>query len=71
MSVGCYPSTTGCEEEIPENQSTKGKFPTTVFLKDEFGLAEHQQNATYGLRPCNELKIVTYTDSNYTPNVPQ
>ena len=39
---------TACERELTNNKTTKGNYHVWIFLKDVFGFAEHQENATYG-----------------------
>ena len=44
------------EQEIRNIGGTKGNYQLAVFLKDVFGFAEHQENATQGLRHNFQLK---------------
>ena len=36
--------------ELTDNKIVKGIYHVRIMLKDNFGLAEHQEKATYGLR---------------------
>ena len=39
----------GTRDELACNKNIKGKCHLGIMLKDVFGFAEHQENATYGL----------------------
>ena len=46
LSIGFHRSITKCEQELTENKTTKRNYQVRLDLKDVFGFAEHQQNAT-------------------------
>ena len=49
LSIGFDRSRNRRKDELALNKSVKGKYHVEVMLKDNFGYAEHQKKATYGL----------------------
>ena len=49
LSIGFDNSRNRRRDELSLNKNIKGKYHLKIMLKDVFGLAEHQQKATYGL----------------------
>ena len=49
MSIGFDRYRNRRRRELINNKNIKGKYHMRVYLKDIFGLAEHQKKATYGL----------------------
>ena len=49
LSVDFHRNKKARETEITKNKTTKGNSHVIIYLKDVFGFAEHQENATYGL----------------------
>ena len=50
LSIGLDRSRNSKKDELALNKSTKGKYHLRIMLKVVFGFAEHQEEATYGLR---------------------
>ena len=49
------------QRELTNNKSQKGKYHVRIYLKDVFGFAEYQEEATYGLR--YKLTLTRNTDN--------
>ena len=49
LSIGFDRSSARRQAEMTNNKTARGKHPLRIMLKDVFGLAEHQEEATYGL----------------------
>ena len=49
LSIGFHRSNEARERELTDNKTTTGKYHVSIYLKDVFGFAEHQDNCTYGL----------------------
>ena len=49
LSIGFDRDRNRRQQESTKNKITKGKFHVRIMLKDVFGFAEHQKEATYGL----------------------
>ena len=49
LSIGFDRSRNRREDELAPNKNTKGKYHLRIMLKDVFCIAEHQEEATYGL----------------------
>ena len=50
------------ERELTNNKGTKGNFQERIYLKDVFGFAEHQENATCG--PGHKSTMHRNSDKN-------
>ena len=59
LSIGFDRDRNRGQQELTNNKNQKGKYLIRFYLKDFFGLAEHQQKATYGLG-----FIITLTRNN-------
>ena len=49
LSIGFDRNRNRRKQELTNNKNVKGKYHMRIYLKDIFGLAEHQKKATYGL----------------------
>ena len=49
LSIGFNRDRNRGKRELTNNKNLKGKYHRRIYLKDIFGLAEHQEKATYGL----------------------
>ena len=49
LSIGFDQDRTRRRNELTNNKNVKGKYHVRIYLKDVFGFAEHQEEATYGL----------------------
>ena len=49
LTIGFHRDRGRRRQEITNNKSVKGKYHIRTFLKDIFGFAEHQEEATFGL----------------------
>ena len=49
LSIGFHRSIETRERELNINKTTRGNYHVRNHLKDVFGFAEHQANASYGL----------------------
>ena len=49
LSIGFYRNRLNRRNELTSNKNVKGKYHVRIYLKDVFGIAEHQEKATYGL----------------------
>ena len=49
LSIGFHQSRNIRKDELAQNKNVKGKNHVSTLLKDVFGFAECQENATYGL----------------------
>ena len=49
LSIGFDRNRGRRKNELSNNKNIKGKYHTTIYLKDILGYAEHQEKATYGL----------------------
>ena len=49
LSIGFDRDRNRRKRELSNNKNIKGKYHTRIYLKDIFGFAEHQEEATYGL----------------------
>ena len=49
LSIGFHRSIDARERELNNIKTTKGNYHVRIYLKDNFGFAERQDNCTYGL----------------------
>ena len=49
LSIGFDRNRGRGKSELSNNKSIKGKYHIRIYLKDNFGFAEHQEKVTYGL----------------------
>ena len=49
LPIGFDPDRNRRQRELTINKTQKGKYHITIYLKDIFGFAEHQDKGTYGL----------------------